>query len=108
MAITKSHLYRFVGVFAMLFALSPLLYSLLNNIPDTGNEAADKLAEGTHDMLMYLLTFATALKAISVLFVMFIIIYLIPDSVFERKKSELAPTERNNVPESLNASVGAI
>jgi len=77
-----------LGAITGFLAISPLVYAKFNNVKDTGDEAADNLAEGVHDMAMGFLTFYTTFKALIFYVIARVVIMMIPDSVLGDKSKD--------------------
>ena len=69
----KDKVKKVVGILAILYALYPFIYSMMNNVTDTGDKAVDDFAESAHDGLMKFATFFTTIKAV-VVYLLFMLV----------------------------------
>lgn len=84
--ISKTDLIKIVGAITLVVAVSPFLYTRLDNVKNTGNKAFDTAAEFTHDVAVNLMSFIVVARAIGFFITFLIVLRFIPNSVFKEKE----------------------
>ena len=74
----KEEVIKYAGILAALYAIYPFAYSLLDNVTNTGDQTADRVAEGLHDGFMKFATIFTVLQAVIYYIVFRIVLHFLP------------------------------